>query len=255
MNLSQSLIKNLFDENNCPRAIKYEYLERREGRKTDAMQRGQLFEYYLTGALPRDGKIPELEKGVKGNKLKPETDLEECVSYAKEICRSIGLDLENADKQIKINVEIEGIQCSAYLDMLTKDIDNPAKDAIYDIKYTETKYDDRWNGWANFDEKEDAHIQARHYILLAKEMFGEWMPYYFLIFGKSGWIRIIKCIVTEGSIMNVHMVHILRAKEMLEQHEKAGWIANPEFNKCLDCPHYAYCEDKETAPKSSIHYI
>lgn len=251
--ISQSLIKELFKENNCPNAIKYSYIERKEMRPTESMLKGQLFEYLLVGTLPRNGEVPVLEKGVKGQKLKAELDLEECVGYAKEVCRGIGLDIEGGEKQVRLTDKCG--ECSGYLDLLTNDVQNPSRKAIYDIKYTETAYDDRWRGWANFDFMEDAQLQARHYIYLAYETYGEWIPYYFLIFGKAGWVRLIKCVVTESSIFNTHMVAIIRAKEMIGQHESTGWAAAPEFNKCMGCSHYEYCDSKALIPQPEIHYI
>lgn len=114
--------------------------------------------------------------------------------------------------------------------------------AIIDVKYTETSIDDRWNGWGSPEEKD--HIQAKHYVWLYWKMTGEWIKFYYLVFGKSGWVKFIWVDLTELS-MTSHEILLDKFDQDL-----ANFQPTPinDFNKCKDCLYADDCEFKTINP-------
>jgi PD-(D/E)XK nuclease superfamily len=244
MRVSYSLMRNLFNPDNCPRAIKYEFIDHLPGRDSKAFMQGRLFEYLLTGST-RDGDKVEYPKGVKGQKLKEELDIEEAAAAALIVLQKMGIDMDKMEKQVHLFDQSD--LCHGHIDMIGTDIENNNGQAIYDVKWTATAIDDRWNGWANFEGKANEMMQARHYIYLAHETHGKWMPYYFIVFGKSGWIKIIKCVVDQDSI-DRHIRTIQTAIGVIDQMYETGFETKPEYNKCMICPFADKCADASTIP-------
>lgn len=178
------------------------------------------------------------------------TKLDQIIKLAKTILPMMGLDPEKGDKQINLFTD----EKSGNIDWLTNDIENPERKAIYDVKYTETKQDDWRNGWGDITTKEDAKVQASHYTMLYKEKHGEWVPFYFLIFGKDGWIKIIKMVMTETGL-TVYNIAFSRAKELLEKFVKSDWKARPAFNRCLDCPFSEVCDQRALLPQVEEFFL
>lgn len=247
--ISQSLIKDVLPQSACPKQIGHKYIEGQRTPPSELMLRGQYFEHHLIGAT-RGGEVPELTKLKKGGKSQAEKDLEELITYARIILDAMKLDVSKGESQVEIQVDgLEG-----HIDHINTDIQNPARKAIYDVKYTETKYDDRWNGWADFESLTDAKIQAAQYVKLYHAMHGQYIPYYFLIFGKSFWCRIIKVVVTAAG-MAIHNNRIDITKERMMQWNEEGWPAKPEFYKCLKCHFSDKCKFVATIPDIETYQI
>jgi len=240
MNISQSLMTAVL-EKPCPYAIKLEWIEKRRSEPSELMKRGHYFEWLVLGDSSSDAPI--LEKLKSGGKSQAEKDIDDLGVIAKRTLEGLGISMDGAASQVRI--EADGL--SGFIDLVAKDFQNPKRNAIYDLKYTETKYDDRWNGWADIETRPTAKRQARHYIHLWKEVNNEWLPYYFVIFGKSGWCRMIKCIVTAES-MAIHYREIEVVSDMLAKWRKEGWKPEPSYEKCRDCRVAQYCEHYQVLP-------
>jgi hypothetical protein len=240
MNISQSLMNQVL-EKPCPYAIKLEWLDKKRSEPSDLMKRGHYFEYCVIG--DSSSEAPQLDKLKNGGKSQAEKDIDDLVVIAKKTLEGFGLELGNSQTQLRLEVNGK----SGLIDLVANDIEDRTRKAIYDIKYTETKYDDRWNGWADIESRPTAKRQARHYIHLWKEIHGEWLPYYFVIFGKSGWCRIIKCIVTAES-MAIHAREIEVVSDMLSKWKAEGWKADPSYEKCRDCRVAQFCEYYKVLP-------
>jgi hypothetical protein len=240
MNISQSLMNNVFSVN-CPQAIKLRYIDKVATEQSEAMKRGLYFEWLLLGQSSQEA--PQLEKLKNGGKSQAEKDIDELAGIAKKTLELLGINMESIQPQMRL--EVDGM--SGIIDMIANDIENPDRLAIYDIKYTETKYDDRWNGWADLENKLDSKRQARHYIHLYHLKHGVYLPYYFLVFGKSGWCRVIKCVMTSESL-NLHVQEVNAVRDMLGTWEKAKWPAVPSYDKCRDCYVAQYCKSVKLTP-------
>lgn len=247
--ISQSLIKAVLPQDACPLQIKHKFIEGKPSPPSELMVRGQYFEHHLIGAT-RGGQEPVLEKLKKGGMSQAEKDLNELITYAKAMFDELGLNVAEGESQVEIQVgELEG-----HIDHINYDIQNRQRKAIYDVKYTETKYDDRWNGWADFDSLIDPKIQAAQYIMLYHAKYGQYIPYYFLVFGKSFWCRIIKVVVTGQSIV-YHTNRIELTKQRLNQWKEDGWPAAPEYYKCAKCPYANECKHVATIPEIETFQI
>lgn len=240
MNISQSLMNNVFSVN-CPQAIKLRYIDKVSTEQSEAMKRGLYFEWLLLGQSSQEA--PQLEKLKNGGKSQAEKDIDDLAVIARRTLELLGINMGKIDTQMRL--EHDGM--SGIIDMIANDIENPDRLAIYDIKYTETKYDDRWNGWADLDNKPDSKRQARHYIHLYHLIHGKYLPYYFIVFGKSGWCRVIKCVMTAENLA-MHMAEIETVKSNLYSWERLKWPAIPSYDKCRDCYVSEHCASFKATP-------
>jgi hypothetical protein len=238
--ISQSLMNQVFDQA-CPYAIYLRYVQGIKTEPSEVMKRGHYFEYCVIG--DSSSEAPQLEKLKSGGKSQAEKDIDQLAEIAKKILSYYSIDLTNALTQVKI----EGNGLSGILDLVANDIQNPERKAIYDIKYTETRYDDRFNGWADIETKINAKRQAKHYIHLWHQVHGEYLPYYFLVFGKSGWCRVIKCMLTKESL-DVHLAEIGTVRNMLTQWESSDWKPDNTYLKCRDCGYQDKCKHFNPLP-------
>lgn len=180
----------------------------------------------------------------EGEKTTQQETLELMIDNAKRILALMGLNVEEGEKQVRLETKEE----CGHLDWLHKDLVDPNKKAIYDVKYTKTQFDDWRNGWFNPEEKEEAKLQASHYIHLYYENTGEFIPFYFLIFGESGWIRVLKYEITKQAY-TLHVDLVSESKIWLKEFEKSNWKARPEFNRCLTCDFNEACKFRAMLPE------
>ena len=242
MKISQSLIKEIQKKSVCPREIKFNYIDGIQRESSDVQHKGNYFEYYILGSC-YNNKVPTYALLKSGEKPTAQKALDELIIYAKDVLNLVGLDLSKGESQVTIETK----ECVAHIDHINFDLENKKKKALYDVKYTETAMDDRWNGWGDFDSKTDSHIQAAHYITLYHEKHHEWIPFYFLVFGKSKWVRIIKVELSEERY-DLHQRDIELAQAVLSAYEENDFPAVGEFNKCLNCSFNEICTEKVTKP-------
>jgi hypothetical protein len=263
MNISQSLIKDAWPQDVCPKYIEFKYVLCVEGKRTPAMFRGLYFEWHLLGAV-RDGVEPvypdnkttstkELSDGskIKDKRPKEQLELDILVAQARAVLLAMGLNPDKGEKQVFL--EKDGL--SGTIDWRTGDIVKREREALYDVKYTESKYDDRWNGWADFDTMPEQKLQAVHYIILdQKATGGEYKPFYFLVFGKGGWVRVIKVELSSDGIAH-HELRVHETKAKLKEWRKAKFKAKPSFNKCIECPYREVCPDRSLVPEIEVFQV
>jgi hypothetical protein len=249
LKISQTLIKDVLPNDACGRYVRYRHIDKLPTEQSDLMLYGNYFEHHLIGST-RDGKVPEIPTLKRGGLSEDQKKLDELIIYAKKVCGSIGLDIENGERQVAL--EAEGLQ--GHLDLISNDIQDLARKAIYDIKWTATKYDDRWNGWADFESMHDAKIQASQYIMLYKLCRGSYVPYYFIVFGKGFWCRIIKVVVT-AETMIFHSNRIDATNNKIVDWQRNNWPAMPEFIKCQNCCFNTICDSVAYKPTIEIFQI
>lgn len=202
--------------------------------------------------------IPELDEKLKfepaeyvdGEKHEAYKNIDDIVAFAKEVCLKLGIDLSKGKSQVDVQSET----LKGAIDHVNIDIENPEILANYDVKYTDTKEDDRWNGWGNPEDKWDAQIQAAHYSLVTFEKTGLWYPFYFLVFGKDKWVKVIRFQLTEDGL-HAHKERIRETASKINEYALNDYKGNGSFNKCLACPFYDLCEDKATIPLIETYQI
>lgn len=235
----------MIDKDVCPKAVYYEFVKKMPSEETDLMFRGKYFEWHVLGAT-RDGIEPVFGKLKRGGDPKEQKDLDILVVEAKKILSEIGISPET-DPFIT-QVHLQSKTDEGHIDLIAPDFQNTKRLALYDLKYTETKLDDRWNGWANFDEMWSQKFQAVHYVHLYHQIHDEWLPFYFLVFGKAGWVRIIKVLVTQSGLQTYRVTRTM-GEEKIKEFIKMGWPPNPVYNKCRACPFAYICDYVKTVPE------
>lgn len=241
--ISQSLIKEVMKEGHCPRQIMYSFIEGKEmNEPTENMKIGRYFESELLGSCV-GGQKQEAKLLKGGEKAAAYKDCDFLIDFAREVFEKLGLDVSKGQSQLSVKTE----HLVGNLDHVNIDIGNPNRKAIYDIKWTATKIDDRWNGWGDPESMTDAHIQARHYVLTYLEKYGEALPFYFLVFGKDNWVKVIKVVIQD---LEGHKQLIAHTSRIMSEYAEDGFKGNGNFNKCLSCPFYKECPDKETNPET-----
>lgn len=248
LSISQSLIKEVLKHDHCPRQIMYSFIEGKEMHEpSEAMTMGRYFESQLLGSC-RGGDIEQAKyysksgNGYKaGDKMKPFADCDQLVGFSKGVMLKLGIEIEIGLSQVQISNS--GI--SGNIDHINNDIKDPTRKAIYDVKWTATKEDDRWNGWGDIENKQDAHIQAVHYVLTYFKTHGQYPPFYFLIFGKDKWAKIVSVKITPERLAQ-HEELIAHTARVIKDYAENGFKGNGSFNKCVTCAFYNECEDKAT---------
>lgn len=244
MNISQSLIKEVLKHDHCPRLIYLSFIEGKEIRQpSEAMILGRYFESELLGAC-RGGEKQEPRYLKGGGKAQPFIDVDINVQDARILFDKLGIKINGVQEYIKAG----GL--SAALDLLTNDFQSDGQ-AIYDVKWTATAEDDRWNGWANIENKEDAIIQARHYVLAMYNETGKWLPFYFLIFGKSGWAKIIQVKMSPAAI-ETHKQLIANTAATIKEYALNNYEGRGSYNKCMSCFFSIDCKNKVEIPEIEI---
>jgi hypothetical protein len=289
--ISQSLIKEVRKNDHCPKQIYYSFVEGKDLIEPSAvMLKGRYFESELIGACRGGLKEPaqytkvnlkpnksaskaakvkfltdrghqtegltvkELDEKLKfepaeyvnGDKLQSYKDLDNIVDFARHVCTVLNIDLDAGESQADLQSET----LKGAIDHINKDLQSEGL-ANYDVKYTDTKEDDRWNGWGNPEDKEDSHIQAIHYTLLSHELFGEWRPFYFLVFGKDKWAKILRFKITQSSL-DAHKERIAYTAEKIREYALTDYKGNGSFNKCMSCPFRSICDDVNDIPEIEV---
>jgi len=229
----------------CPKQWKLEYLDRK-GTGSDAMEKGKYFEFLCIGATA-DGQPVEPIYVNKGKDLNADYKaITELAKQFKVVAKEMGLAVKQAQ------VYMETFTKGGTLDILA---DLNGRECLVDLKYTETKEDERWSefGWANPENKD--LFQAAHYVKLWHETTGNWLPFYYLVFGKSGWVKFIQVIITNEYFEKVYESRINNYLDYVEEMEQSGYPANPEYNKCRKCGVAKFCDSKATAPTVQKVYL
>lgn len=84
--ISQSLIKDIIayeKEQVCGNILKHKYIESKSMPCSDVMNQGHYFEYVATGALPKDGKVPQPEMLKTSKRLWTKAELMDFIIHEK----------------------------------------------------------------------------------------------------------------------------------------------------------------------------
>jgi hypothetical protein len=188
--ISQSMIRDFYNPENCQIKWEESYLNGFRNQPSAAMLDGLVFEQHVIG-MSRGGEVYEIPKGKTGKPLKRETDLLALAEKSKQMMEELDIEL------IDVQPEWETDELIGHPDALIK---YKGELAIMDLKYTAIKEDDRarWNpfAWGSLVDKETGEVykdfsQAIHYIEMYYQEHGVYLPFFYLIFGKSGWCKFI----------------------------------------------------------------
>lgn len=258
--ISQSFLKDV-NKFLCPKFLYFRHIEQMETPASDAMNKGKYFEHHLIGACR--GEAPTYDRLKSGGLGQVEKDLIITIDYARDIMNKLGVDIKGGEAQLKLESEL----FSGHLDLVTNDFTDPSRKCIIDVKFTETAIDEKYRGWGGIETGGDngsqayldAKIQALHYTKLYKDVRGEYVPFYFMIFGQHGkdlnsgekkrWARVLKFEIMPSTLEEYENERLDQLQKTLHYFQSTGWKAKPEFNKCQICPFNLICKDKVSLPE------
>jgi len=234
--ISQSLIKEIWSESPCDYRIKL-MLNGEQSEPSLSMLYGLYFEHHLIGGT-RDGSEPKLPTLKSGKLTKAQEDLDALVVQAKNAMDGHNIVIEECQPFYKWE------DVSGHLDFVGTFDDEKA---IFDVKWTATKETDRFHGWGDISNKFSAKLQATHYVYLYMMCKGKHVPFYFLIFGNSGWMKFAKFEISAHELKE-HEKTISIAQNKLFDMELNGFNPSPHRNKCRSCYFKNSCSFKSDLP-------
>lgn len=260
LKVSQSLMKdyaNYKQGNECGLVLKAKYVHNTKFPSSDAMRLGQYFEYIATGGLPAygDGTPPEAEVVYKG---KPNEKLSSAYERAygsaelfKALIKQFNIEI------LEVGWRMLSDTMSGTSDLL---VNWNGKKAIIDLKYSGL-VDDKWNdiGWHQdfLSQKDKLMIQGVHYSILAEEILGEPVDFFFWVFAtqEPRDVRIFQEVIDDTKIE----LHKRGVKQVFDGINKLiandSWKPTPSLQKCMNCPLIDTCPSASLLPTiTPIYY-
>jgi hypothetical protein len=254
--ISQSLIKNYVDYMNgkeCGVFFKAYYVDKdSEARRepSDTMKLGIYFEYLCTGALPKDGQIPEPEMSYKGKANEkmsaPYERATESAKVFKRIIEHYGIKIISVGKLY----DHDDMNINGVVDIVAE---WDGQLVFIDLKYSGL-IDDKWNemGWEteSLHMKDSLMIQGVHYKLLAEKCENIYdIPFYYFVFDSKdpNNVKIIKQEVDESKKQS-HVMAIHNITGKLKSDIQNGFTPLPSLSRCSSCPIAHKCEHKIDVP-------
>ena len=185
---------------------------------------GLVFEQEVIG-MSRGGEVYEIPKGKTGKPLKRETDLLELSERSKKTMLDLEIEL------IDVQPEWETDELIGHPDALIK---YKGELAIMDLKYTAIREDEscKWNPYAWNDLEHKDFSQAIHYIEMYYQIHGEYLPFFYLVFGKSGWCKFILIDLTAESLENYRD----KLKQFKVDFKNFKSVGVKDYSICRKCP-------------------
>lgn len=253
-------VREYIDGGGCGVMLREQYIN---GRIFDtasaAMRLGMYFEYILTGAKPKDGKVPEavyMISKIKANKgttvglgvadmYEPYRMAHENRDKVLEQWGNMGLEIFDPlkSKGLTAGVRLTKGRYEGTIDVplvAVRDIEfadgfklKKGDVIIVDIKYSGLA-DDKWSvhGWQwTPDQKRYHGTQAKQYHFLTG------LPMFFMIVDPGGkYVKWFRCVIDQAAIQR----HIEEGnqlyKRLVDLHTDDVLEPRPEYNKCQACP-------------------
>jgi hypothetical protein len=252
--ISQSLMKAYVDYLNgkeCGLFFQARYIDKdpyADTEPSDAMRAGVYFEYLCTGALPRNGVVPEPDVVYKG---KPNEKLSAPYERIVESAAIFKKIIEHYDIKIKnIGLVLGDDEINGIIDIHAE---WDGKEVFIDLKYSGL-IDDKWSdtGWDldALPQKDSLMIQGVHYKILAERCLNiQDIPFYYFVFSSTdpNNVKIIKQEV-DNSKTQSHIVAVHNILGKIKKEIEFGFTPIPSLIKCSKCPLAFKCESKVDYP-------
>jgi len=233
----------------------------RDGVKVDqsnpSMRLGAFFEYRMTGNLPKDMKPPQPDWLASAKKkpvgerkdsdmTKQYQDAAKHATKALELLKRMGITIKHTGQRFRNSK----IMFEADTDIIGV---RRGRELIIDAKYSgagddRSKYGFGFNGYHAKDQRNYHSIQAQHYHITCG------IPFYYLVFGTSGSVRLFKVTFDEW-----YLDQYVKTANRYRDEFNALCITNdfnatPEYNECIRCPLYNHkelgkCKDRHSTPQ------
>lgn len=222
-------IKNLKPPKSATKKIKIDYLVKKDYIREQVDKESPEELDKLIAALPEDLSA--------GNPSTAERELRELVDWSKEKIQELGIEILEVQPEKTVGDLVAHFDAIGIIE---------GRKAIIDIKYTETTIEDRWNGWADIEEKD--HTQAKFYRYISSFLTEDnsYLPFYYIIVGKSKWIRIVevKLDLVNGSFEYFER-DLNRTRNEVHNFERRS---SGDFNTCEACPFKEICNKRVKLP-------
>jgi len=223
------------------KAVKVDYLKSK-GKPTIDMSAAELQE--IIDAMPEDmsdGELPTKFKAVRELARKHKGDL---VTGENSIFDQLGVIIDQVQPELEADVDGFSFIMHPDLGALVN-----KKLAWIDIKYTDTKESDRFHGWGDLEAMD--HTQAKFYTWLWHKMTGDWIQFFYLVFGKDGWVKWIE-VKFDDATMAAFELEVMDVAKAVE-----NWIPKPigRFNTCQKCPFFDKCDKAQRVPEVTKLYL
>lgn len=251
MKITQSFLKS-YSTDACKHRVKLKYVDGIRlpfnPSNITARDKGHLFELLLLGDGTGDSDIRERwPKKKDGGMYAHEADVVKAAATAEELLKrnKVTIDPNNINKK-RTFADIEGTEdARGWVN---------GEYGIIDVKYTETKADDRFSPFAWGDLDKVDYTQSKHYVTMDYLAFKQGkapkrpndtpdvLPFFFIVFGGkyNMWIKIIRVNVTPEA-MKAHIMRINDAKEELKTEQ---WQPINDWNECHTCELAHLCDKK-----------
>jgi len=243
LNISQSLIKKIWEYESgkeCGIKVKeIDILKNKPSISTKPMKLGQYFEYLCTGALLRDGSIPEMPTTNAGKPTADALRAKKQSENFKSMVEHYGFDIIDSNKVITVPID-DNYNLKVVLDVLISNQDG--KIAMLDIKFTGL-LDDKWNdiGWdsSRFYQRDKLKIQPimyKHVMEKAEDVPN--MDFLYAIFSSK---NDTDYQIWEAAIDNYDVVMRELKEEIIPNVKKylddmSLLEPKPEYKRCMYCP-------------------
>lgn len=228
---------NFYDTPKCKHYFKLIYIDGHETPPSDAQLLGQVFEYKLTGQKTLHGKTPELPKLKNGGAGADERMLDERVEAVREVLQH---------HKIVVKETGNALQAENMTGHLDGKIEINGQAAIMDVKFTETKENDKWFGWGDLDKLD--LLQPATYVELGMHTWGKYLPFYYLVVGKT-WMRLTKVVLTTEDIAEMKS----RFNAVRTALEAETFEPTPTWANCKGCKLANVCQHAVKMPEIEVY--
>lgn len=264
--ITQSLLKELFEYKSgksCGLVFIEKFIHNNFHKFTasDTQKLGTWFEYNATGALPKDGKIPEPTRTKSGELTADFKKMEHQLGNFKRFMSFYNIKMLST--QVVWSEEgLEGtldILCEAGSDIKDSNgniLIQKGEHFIIDIKTTGL-LDDKYNeyGW-NLDHLSNKHkliLQPIHYKFISRLKFDTEYKFLFLLFSTSN-ENDFRAILfnTREEDMEYHAEFLKNSIKWLQYYLTNGFDAKPELLRCNKCAIKLGCKHFKSVPDITI---
>ena len=245
--VSQSLVKELRNNDVCPRRVGSVYVMGMPTVPNEAQLRGIFFEYILTGSCGKSG-IPPVEPVQRSGKRYVDFErLEQQAEFVRnELLPHYKIEILDTDVVVATEFEHpdtgEVVTVKCRMDVLAR-VDG--KLAVIDIKATGDVANGGWRNPMNLD-----HTQAHFYtwaLYQSQELNPEGvMPdFYYVVADWSPRMdyEVIKVEWSNSSFWEVRRA-ATEAYEKLKKMEAEKFPTRPSYQQCQQCPFQSSCPDR-----------
>lgn len=210
----------------------------KRSKPTQAMLEGLVFEEELIGSARGHEKV-DAPKQKNGEPYKWERDVRGLANKGKKLMKDMGIKI--------VDVQPEWVYDGMvyHLDAI---MEYNGELAVLDVKFTSTRVDEAGKyGWG--DPTLLDHTQAIHYTLGSIHHYDRPLPFYYIVFGKSGWVKFIQVKVSKETMVQ----HVEVVKRLMD------YMANDfeptptkSYNKCARCLLRTVCDKRVEIPDTEI---